>query len=90
MTSDPVHPFIMSATVVFSIVEILRIICTFLEDDKKTSTSFATCNKAASNTILEVLWAKLDSFEPLMPFVPGQLREAPSAVSTRCGLDHSI
>ncbi|KIM50327.1 hypothetical protein SCLCIDRAFT_83379, partial [Scleroderma citrinum Foug A] len=67
----------MSSIIVFSIVEIARLICTFLEDDEKvTLVSLATCNKAVSETILDVLWAKLDSFQPLMPFVPGQLREA--------------
>lgn len=49
------HPSIMSATLFFSIVEIVRTICTFLEDDKKTLVNLASCNKAASETVLDVL-----------------------------------
>ncbi|KIM64336.1 hypothetical protein SCLCIDRAFT_1213442 [Scleroderma citrinum Foug A] len=70
----------MSATVVFSIVEIALMIYAFLEDDKKSLFSLACCNRAASETALDVLWEKLDSIEPLLPFIPGGLLEASSDI----------
>ena len=79
----------MSATMVFSIAEIARMICAFLEDDKKSLFSLVFCNRAASETALDVLWAKLDSIEPLIPFIPGGLLEA-SRVSTKCGSDPGV
>jgi len=79
----------MSATVVFSIAEIVRMICAFLEDDKQSLFSLVCCNRAASETALDVLWAKLDSIEPFIPFIPGRLLEACS-VSTKCGSEPGI
>lgn len=79
----------MSAAVVFSIAEIDRMICVFLEDDKKSLFSLVCCNRAASETALDVLWAKLDSIEPLIPFIPSGVLEA-SRVSTKCGSDPGI
>ena len=79
----------MSATMAFSIAEIVRMICAFLEDDKKSLLSLVCCNRAASETILDVLWVKLDSIEPLIPFIPGGLLKA-SRVSTKCGSDPGI
>lgn len=79
----------MSATVVFSIAEIFRNICTFLEDDRKTLLSLVLCNSVVSDIALDVLWAKLDSMKPLMPFIPGDLLYA-SSVSANCGSDIDI
>lgn len=66
----------MGVRAVFTIMEIVHMICGFLEDDKMALLSFACCNQVISETALDVLWAKMDSIMPIVPFVPEMIRDA--------------
>ncbi|KIJ66869.1 hypothetical protein HYDPIDRAFT_108806 [Hydnomerulius pinastri MD-312] len=65
----------MSANYFFSITEIAREICLTLEDDKESLFHLALCDKAISETALDVLWMNMNSLRPFMPFIPKGLSE---------------
>lgn len=74
----------MGVRAVFTIMEIVHMICGFLEDDKMALLSFACCNQVISETALDVLWAKMDSIMPIVPFVPEMIRDACSVSRKMC------
>jgi len=74
----------MGVCAVFAIVEIGQMICGFLEDDKMALLSLACCNQVISETALDVLWAKMDSIMPIVPFVPERIRDACSVSRKMC------
>ena len=66
----------MGASSVLAITEIVYTICGFLDDDKAALLSLACCNKVLSEAVLDVLWSKMDSIMPFVPFIPEGIRDA--------------